>query len=761
MEPALNSNRIVKLKASLMKQRGWTKTAIVAIWLLVVAIIVLLPSFVYLVGKNPWNWFGGMPSLEAIQNPENEVSSEVISSDGRSLGRYFRYHRSEIAYKDIPESLIKTLVISEDHRFFAHSGLDLWSYIRVIWGIVSFNPQGGGSTLSQQTAKNLFRTREEELRGTLAGFGPLDLLVSKTKEWIIATRLERNFTKEEIITLYLNTVYFNNNSFGIRTAAETYFKKPVRQLNLQESAMLVGMLQNPSLFNPVSHPERALRKRNQVLTKLHRHNYITTSHEYDSLSKLPVKLNFGVQNHNYGMATYFRSALHNQIARWCTENGYDIYESGLKIYTTIDSRLQHLAEQAMREHMKSLQRHFDAAWGTRDPWRDSHENEIPGFAERKLRQLSLYQDLVATFGTDTASLMREVNQKKRMRVFSWQGEKDTVMSTMDSLRYYHRFLNTGMVAIQPETGEVKVWIGGINHKYFQYDHVAQAKRQPGSTFKAFVFGKAMEDGFSPCEVFPDVAPEIKTGNTVYHPANSNGTYGDGKLYTLRQAFARSLNSIAVQLTSRLKPENVAAFAARAGIKSHLETVYSLGLGTSEVSLLEMTGAYSTFANGGICIEPWYIRRIEDKKGNVLATFGPVRKQAMSRETAWKTLHLLKGTIEEEGGTAGGISQSILDFNEAGGKTGTTDDGSDAWFVGVTSSLVTGVWVGGIERSIRFPDWKTGSGGRAALPMWDGFMKKVYNYPITGFSKGSFPAPEGIDPRMLECAEDQNDFRVTP
>jgi penicillin-binding protein 1A len=741
-----------RLTALLLLEKPWFKKIVKIIWILFFAFILGVTSFVFLVLKNPYDLFGGMPSLKAIENPDNDLSSEVISSDGVSLGRYFTYNRSQISYEELPPVLVKTLLISEDHRFYEHSGMDFWSYTRVIWGIITFDSQGGGSTLTQQTAKNLFNTRQEELQGKLAELAsPLGLLISKTKEWIIAVQLERNFTKEEIIALYLNTVPFNNNAYGIKIAAETYFNKPLNKLQVHEAALLVGMLQGTYRFNPIEFPERAKKKRNDVLNKLYTHRYLKSIKQCDSLKALPLQLNFSVQNQNLGLATYFRSVLKSNLRSWCKENGYDLAESGLKIYTTIDSRMQRLAEEAMTSHMRKLQADFNAALKGRDPWIDDNKNDAVDFLQRKIKRTDAYKYLVKRYGVTSDSVKIMLNKKKRMRIFTWKGDRDTTFSSMDSLRYYNRFLQTGMMSMNPLTGEIKAWVGGINHRYFKYDHVHQSKRQPGSTFKAFVYGKAMEDGYSPCQIFEDLSPAINIDGKIYQVANSSGSLGDGSSVTLRQALARSLNSVTMQLMDQLKPANVADFANRVGINSKLDPVYSLGLGTSDVSLEEMIAAYCGFVNLGIYTEPYYITRIEDKNGNVIANFIPKTKQVVSQETAYKILYLLRGGVEEEGGTSGRLSEEVTYENEVGGKTGTTDNASDGWYIGVTHNLVTGIWVGGDEPSIHFPSWSFGSGGRTALPIWDKYMQKIYAHPELDVPKGHFKQPDER-PDMRDCEE---------
>jgi penicillin-binding protein 1A len=748
--PSINS-LLQKINTTLLLERPWFKKVIRIIWILFFAFVVGLPLYIYLVIENPYDLFGDMPSLQAMENPENDLSSEVITADGVSLGRYFRYNRSQVTYDELPLSLVKTLLISEDHRFHEHSGMDFWSYMRVVKGIITLDAQGGGSTLTQQTAKNLFSTRGEELRGKLGKLAsPLDLLISKTKEWIIAVKLERNFTKEEIIALYLNTVPFNNNAYGIKIAAETYFNKPLKNIKLHEAALLVGMLQGTYRFNPIEYPERALKKRNDVLNKLSAHHYIAQK-TCDSLKTLPLQLKFSIQNQNQGIATYFRSVLKSELLTWCKEHDYDLYESGLKIYTTIDSRMQRFAEEAMREQMKKIQKDFDREWGNKNPWVDDNNVEIVDFLQRKIRRTNTYRNLIKHFSEDSDSINIMLNKKKRMRIFTWNGDRDTMFSSMDSLRYYNRLLQSGLLSMDPSNGEVKAWVGGINHKFFKYDHVHQSKRQAGSTFKPFVYGRAMEDGYSPCYQLLDISPTININGTPYHPANSGGGYGDGTSYTLRQALARSLNSITIQLMEKLKPENVAAFANRVGINSALDPVYSLGLGTSNVSLEELVASYSGFINLGVHNDPYYLTRIEDKDGNVITNFIPRSKQVMNQETAYKIIYLLKGSVEEVGGTSGSLSSAVLENNEVGGKTGTTDNASDGWYIGVTHNLVTGVWVGGDEPSIHFPSWRFGSGGRTAMPMWDKYMQKIYAHASVGFTKGSFRQPD--EPVTIrDCSE---------
>lgn len=751
MSTSNSSKKITRQKVSstLLTQRPLFKKIVKGIWIFFLCVALGFPLYVYSVSIDLFGLFGGMPSLKAIENPENDLSSELISSDGVSLGRYFRFNRSQVSYEQLSPVLVKTLVLSEDHRFYDHSGLDFWAYPRVIWGVLTFNHQGGGSTITQQLAKNLYTL---ELDGPIANLGKLvRRVVQKTKEWIISYQLETNYTKEEIITMYLNTIEFSSNAYGIKVACETYFNKQPDSLNIQEAAVIVGMCQNPSLYNPHRFPENALSKRNQVLYKLYKYNYITES-VYDSLKVLPIDLRFSVQNQNQGFATYFRNVLRNDLMQWCKDNGYDLWESGLKIYTTIDSRMQRYAEEAMIEHMAKLQKDFDTQWKqkNRAPWSDDNGAELKNYLQRKIKRTDTYRNLVARYGEGADSIDIMLNIKKPMTVFSYKGERDTLFSSMDSLNYYNRYLQTGMMAMDPTTGAVRAWVGGVNHKFFKFDHVKQAARQPGSTFKPFVYGTAIEAGYSPCQKLYDISPTIKIPGGVWQPLNAEGDKGTGEQLTLIQALARSKNTISAQLIDRVKAENVVDFAKRLGIQSPLEPVPSLCLGVNDVTLYEMVAGYCAFVNLGIAVEPYYITRIEDKNGNVVANFVTKTHQAIDERTAYKMVYMLQGGVTDELGTSRGLSYEIKKDNEIGGKTGTTDNASDGWYVGVTHNLVSGVWVGGDERSIRFPSWSFGAGSKTARPIWDKFMQKVYRDKEVGYPKGSFKRPvTGMD-ITLDC-----------
>ncbi|MFM8349293.1 MAG: transglycosylase domain-containing protein [Bacteroidota bacterium] len=743
-----------KLKGFLHIKKDWIPNTIRYVWYGFLCLLIGLPLFILSVQIDLFGLYGGMPSLADVENPENDLSSEIISADSVSLGRYFRFNRSPVAYEQLSPDLVNTLILSEDHRFQEHSGIDFPAYVRVFFGLLTLNPQGGGSTITQQLAKNLYtRNPDRSLDGHLAILGGyVKRLIEKVKEWTISIELERNFTKEEIIAMYFNTTEFSSNSYGIKVAAETYFGKQPDSLNILESSVLVGMLQNPSWYNPKNHPERAFKKRNEVLYKLYKADYKIDSREmYDSLIALPLGLNFKVQNQNQGLAPYFRTVLGAYLQKFCKERNINLWNSGLKIYTTIDSRLQRYAEEAVQEQMAKLQKDFQRTWGKRNPWVDDNSRaEIKGFLDARIKQTDYYRYLVNRYGKGNDSIRILLNLKKPMTIFTYDGEVDTVFSSMDSINYYKRFLQTGFLAMEPETGYIKAWVGGVNHKYFKFDHVKQSARQPGSTFKPFVYGMAIEAGHSPCEIRKDVSPSFKVPGRVWSPENSEGGHGNGEEMTIRQALARSVNSVTAQLMQSVGINNVVEFAHRVGIESTLDPVPSLCLGTSDVTLYEMIGAYSTFVNAGIHTRPFFLTRIEDKNGNIIENFIPESRQAINEQTAYKMVYMLRGGVEERMGTSGGLSAEVRRENEIGGKTGTTDNASDGWYVGITQNLVAGAWVGGDERAIHFPSWNFGQGSKTARPIWEKFMLKAYNDPATKVKRGAFKRPvSGVDV-SLDC-----------
>ena len=580
-------------------------------------------------------------------------------------------------------------------------------------------------------------------------------LIAKTKEWIISVKLEQTFTKEEIIALYLNTVEFSSNSYGIRSASETYFGKEPASLNVQESAVLVGLLQAPTTFNPKLNYDNSFRKRNQVLYKLYKRDYFTKD-EYDSLILLPIDLsNYKVDNLHTRPASYFRFTILWDLLKFCKENDLDLYEGGLRIYTTIDKTLQEYAEESVLWWMDSLQTIFLDEWGGKNPWVDENNREIRGFIKQVTKRTKQYKALVTRYGDGHDSVDIVMNIPRPMTVFSWDGEIDTVMSSMDSIRYYKKFLQAGFMAMDPHSGHILAWVGGINHKYFEFDHVKQGRNQPGSTFKPIVYATAIENGYHPCFVLEDVRKTYQTFSNppTWTPRNADGKYSGEKM-TIRKAVAQSKNTITAQIIYELGPRNVIAKARMLGIESPLSPVLSLALGVSDVSVYELVGAYSAFVNQGTWTKPHYITRIEDKYGNVIKNFVPERKEALSEEDAYIMLYMLRGTVEEEGGTARGLARWDLlgENNEIGAKTGTTQNYSDGWFIGVTKDLVAGVWVGGDDRAIHFPSIRWGQGARMAMPIWADFMTKVYTDTTLNYTRGPFPTPRRRLSIQLDCSQ---------
>lgn len=724
------------------------------LWITFLAAAIAIPTIFFMVKNDAFGWFGGLPSLQALERPDPDLSSELISADGVSLGKYFRKNRTPVTYEELSPELVNTLLVTEDIRFKDHSGIDFRGLSRAIIGKLTFQFQGGGSTITMQLAENLYKTNSDN-RGGLYRFSSIGQIITKLKEWIIAVQLEESYTKEEILAMYLNTVEFGSNSYGIKVAAKTFFNKLPAQLTYSEAAVLVGAINAPTRWSPVLNPENALRKRTEILWNLAKYDLIDTV-EFDSLNAKPIELSYKVDNQNEGLATYFRTQARNFLVSWSKDNGYDLFDDGLKIYTTIDSRLQEYAEQALNERMDTLQRYFNEHWTEGNPWIDDDNNEILGFLESAMKKTEAYRNLARKFEDEEDSIEYYLNLKKPMTVFSWQGEIDTLFSSYDSLNYYKRFLQSGFMAMDPKTGHIKAWVGGINHKYFKFDHVRQGKRQAGSTFKPIVYAKAIQNNYSPCITAVDVPITIDLPGQdppTWSPDNAEGRWSN-QVMTIRQAMAKSVNSITAWMMDQLGPQNVVDMARDLGIESRLAPVYSLALGVADVSLYEMLGAYSTFANKGYYIKPYYISRIEDKNGNIIQQFVPEEKDAINEETAYVMLHMLKGTVEE--GSARGLDYSLKVDNEIGAKTGTTQNASDGWFIGVTKNLVAGAWVGGDDRSIRFRDWPLGQGARTAMPIWENFMLKVYEDKSLGYTKGPFERPSKPLSIELDCTKyDQN------
>jgi penicillin-binding protein 1A len=699
--------------------------------------------YFFSVNHNLLGLFGETPGLDKLQNPRMEMASELYTADGKLIGKYYRENRSPVQYNKISPVLINALIATEDIRFYEHSGIDAKSILAALADVIKGDGRGA-STITQQLAKNLYKTREKESEGFLYKFPALRTLVIKTKEWLTAIKLERTYSKEEIITLYLNTVDFGSNAFGIKIAAKTFFDKSPDSLHIQEAATLVGLLKATTFYSPILNPDKSLQRRNVVLSQMAKYKFIKPA-QYDSISKLPIKLKYTVENYQDGTNAYYGGAINRYLNEWCKANGLDVYTDGLKVYTTIDSRFQELAEKAVDEKMREMQQRFDNHWKGKNPWVDENDREIPGFIEMVAKRTAYFKMLQEKYKNHPDSITIMMNFPRKMKVFTWEGEKEVTMSPLDSIRHYKRFLHTGMMTMDPFTGHIKAWVGGIDFKHFQYDHVKQGKRQPGSTFKPFVYTAAIDKGYAPCDRITDYRVTInyvENGEKKsWTPRNADWTYS-GRNMTLRHALGRSVNTVTAQLTERVGKETVVEYANKLGITSPLQAVPSVGLGSSDVSVYEMVGAYSTFVNGGIWTEPIFIARIEDRYGNVIHQFTPRQNRAISQETAWLMLYMLKGGIEEPGGTAQNLwSYDIFgQRNEFAAKTGTTSNHSDGWFMGLTKDLVTGVWVGGDDRSIHFRTSALGEGSKTALPIYGNYMEKIYGDKSLGVTKGPFPKP---------------------
>ncbi len=695
--------------------------------------------------------FGFMPSFEELENPQSNLASEVYSADQEVLGKYFIENRSNVHYEDISPNMVKALIATEDIRFYEHSGVDIRALLRVIYGIATGNYSGGGSTITQQLAKNLF-PRPPQTK--------MELIIRKFKEWVIAIKLERNYTKEEVIAMYLNTVDFGSQSFGIKSAAKTFFGKTPATLNQQEAATLVGLLKAPTKYSPMLNPGSSLARRNVVLSQMEKYEYIKPN-EYDSLKKLPINMDkYHVHDHNSGLATYFREYLRGYLTKWCKKHtkpdgtNYNLYKDGLKIYTTINSKMQKYAEEAVREHLANdLQPAFFNHWKGYDRapfgW-DVKQEIIDMLMEQGMKRSGRYKTLKRQKTKDEK--IKEIFQKPvKMKVFTWQGDKDTVMSPWDSIRYYKFFLQTGMMSMEPQTGYIRAWVGGINYNHFKYDHVKQSKRQVGSTFKPFVYVEAMDDmGYTPCTKIANIPVTIELADgTTWQPSHSGKDEIVGEMITLKKALALSLNYVTARLMKEIGPHAVVEIAKRMGIESELPVVYSLCLGSADLSVYEMVGALNTFANKGLYIEPVFLTRIEDKMGNVIETFTPETNEAVNEITAYKMIELLKGVVQS--GTGSRLRHTYNFTNPIAGKTGTSNNNSDGWFIGLTPDLVSGIWVGCQDRAAHFRSTSLGQGANMSLPIWAIYMKKIYEDKSLNISNGDFDRPPGLN-MEFDCEE---------
>lgn len=734
---------------TIFKQSPWYKK------LLLSGATFLVLFFIYLIMVDiNFLWlFGKSPSLSSISNPNQSVASVIYSADGKPLGKYFRENRTPVEFDEISPILIKTLIATEDERFYEHFGVDL----KGVFAAVKDMTQGrarGASTITQQLVKNMFKVRSQYSGGILGQIPGLRLLIAKSKEWISAVKIEMFYDKNEILTMYLNTVDFGSNAYGIKTACKTYFKTSPKNLTIEQSATLVGLLKATTTYNPRVNPKNSLKRRNVVLENL-RNQHIITAAEFDSIKRIPIKLNYSVESNYDGQALYFREAVAQSLEKWCKDNEMDLYSDGLKIYTTLDTRMQKYAEEAVDTQMRVVQRNFENHWGRENPWRDENHEEIVGFVEDIAKKTPLYKYLVQKYSGQPDSVTYYLNEPRRLKVFDYKdGVKDTTFSCMDSIRYMERFMHTGFVAMEPQTGYVKAWVGDINFETWKYDKVI-SKRQPGSTFKLFVYSTAIEKGLSPCDTRPDnyiTWDVMEKGELVkWVPRNANGEY-TGQNLTLKAAFARSINTIAVKLAQETGTEAIIKTAHAMGIKTPLNNIPSISLGSSDVSLLELVNSYCTVVNEGKTHDPVLVTRIEDHDGNVLYEYKPVQKQAITYETAFLMTQLLRAGLTEYNATSQNLwTYDIFRQNtEFGGKTGTSSNHSDAWFVGVSPNLVGGAWVGGEHRSIHFRTGKLGEGSKTALPIFGLFMEKVLADNNLSKYRAKFPKPTQPINKQYEC-----------
>ena len=711
---------------------------LVKFWLIVIGLFALVVLLFWGVANE---WFGAMPSFEELENPRHNLASEVYSADGVILGTYYIENRSNVTYRDMSPNLINALVAIEDIRFEDHSGIDERALVRVFFGVLSGNNKGGGSTITQQLAKNLFP------RGQL---NKVQLVIRKFQEWVTAVKLETYYSKEEIIAMYLNTVSFGHNTFGIKSAAATFFDKTPDSLNIEESALMAAVLKAPTWYSPVRNPERSLNRRNLVLGQMEKYEFITRE-EFDSISQVPLGVSkFKMQDHKQGLATYFREYLRSQIKNWCSTHfkpdgsPYNLYKDGLRIYTTIDSRMQRYAEEAVYEHLANdLQPSFYKHWKgyTNAPFVFESEDvkeQIDKLMNQAVKRSERYRRLKRD-GVEMDSIIKNFNTPTDMHIFKWDGPVDTVMTPMDSILYYKYFLQCGVMAMETHTGFVRAYVGGINYSYFQFDHVTQGKRQVGSTFKPFLYTLAMQEGeYSPCYKVPNISYSVELGDGTYWTPRNSSDDRVGEEVTLKWALANSNNWISAYLIKRFSPQSVANMAHQMGITSDIPAVPAIALGTPDLSLYEMVSAMNTFANKGVNVQPIFVTKIEDKNGNLLDRFIPEKKEAMDEITAYKMIELMKGVVES--GTSIRLRYKYGFDNPVAGKTGTTQNQSDGWFMGITPDLTAGVWVGAEDRSVHFRSLTLGQGANMALPIWALFMRKVYNDPSLGISMGDFEKP---------------------
>ncbi|WP_298314482.1 transglycosylase domain-containing protein [uncultured Aquimarina sp.] len=720
-----------------------------------------------------WGYFGEMPGFDELENPQNDLATQIISSDGKQIGTFFKENRTPVNFEDLAPDLVNALVSTEDARYYEHSGIDARGTIRAF---AFLGKKGGASTITQQLAKLLFTgTRSKGWQR----------YTQKIKEWVIATRLERQYTKDEIMAMYLNKYDFLNQAIGISSASRIYFNKTPKELKKEEAAVLVGMLKNSSLFNPLRRPELVKNRRDVVLSQMAKYDFITTQ-EKDSLQQLPLNLDYAPEGHSDGIATYFREYVRSWMGNWVKKNPkgededgnpeyYNIYRDGLRINVTIDSRMQKYAEEAVQEHMSNLQKEFDKQEQKNKtaPFRDLTKSEVEGIVKRAIRSSARRKKMLSQNKSEE-DILKSFDVKAEMKIFSWKGYIDTIMTPRDSILYYKRFLRSGMMSMEPQTGQVKAWVGGVDIKHFQYDHVYQGARQVGSTFKPFVYATAIDQlKLSPCDTLPMSQITIPAGShgvmEDWTPKNSDAKY-TGYL-SLKEALAKSVNTISARLMDRIGPEPIVRLAKKSGVASEVIEVASIALGSVDLKLSEMVGAYGTFANEGIYNKPVMITSVEDKNGTTLYQFEPETRDVISKEAAYVTLNLLEGVTQSGSGARlrSGPSNRY-DYknvvtgypyqftNPIAGKTGTTQNQSDGWFMGIVPNLCTGVWVGGDDRATHFSSVKYGQGATMALPIWALYMRKCYADKTLKVSKDGFKKPENLTIEV-DCKEFKKNIKI--
>lgn len=732
---------------SLYQGRAWYVKGGVGFASLIIAFI----FYLIMVDVNFLWLFGKSPSLRAIMHPKTIQASELYSADGVMIGKYFSENRTPVAYEEINPVFWKALIDTEDERFYHHFGIDFQGVFAAAKDFVVHHDARGASTITQQLVKNMFRVRTEYSTGLLGNIPGVKMLIMKSKEWITAVKIEMFFDKKDILTMYANTVDFGSNAYGIKTAAKTYFGTTPKELTPEQAAILVGLLKATTYYNPRTNPDNSFKRRNVVLDNMLRHKDLTRE-AYDTLSKKPIQLDYSVENNYDGQAQYFREAVADELHDWCKDNDIDLYRDGLKIYTTIDTRMQKYAEQAAKRQMRIIQRNFNNHWSGQNPWQDERHQEIPNFIEDLAKKLPYYKYLSQRYDNNTDSINYYLNLPHPVKLFDYdEGIIEKNISTLDSIRYMEHFMHCGFVAMEPETGHVKAWVGDLDFKTWKYDKV-KSMRQPGSTFKLFVYAEAMNQGITPCDTREDsyfsmkVFDSKKNEEVLWAPTNANGRFS-GANVTLKQAFAMSINSIAVKLGQECGIPNIVKTAHDMGIKSKLDATPALALGSSDVNLLELVNAYCTPVNDGKTHNPVLVTRIVDRDGKEIYTAPEEEKQVLTYKSAFLLQQLLQGGMQGTSSALGRWTNQFARDTDFGGKTGTSNNHSDAWFVGVSPHLVVGAWVGGEYRCIHFRTGALGQGSKTALPICGDFLEQVLRDPAFKMYRAKFDKPHDTDITM--------------